>query len=165
MLGEEIHLDESTQIDVLGICSSVTNGFWVLNGFSKRLEYYNEKVRLIHSSELIDDILIEEDHLLDIQMYGDMIYLSSSKGIMVFDIYGSYIKTLAIVEPTSFQILDKGILYTKDNAIYFYSFIKLENEMIKQGIAKINYARLFNKHLYYIENQKEKVLDIKKLAL
>jgi len=164
-LGETINLDEKGNIDALAICSSVTNGFWIFNGFSKRLEYYNEKVELIHSSEVMNNFNFEEEKLLNLQMYGDKIYMNANtKGVLVFDIYGTYIKTLPVISANSFQVLENGLLFSEQNSILFYAFESLQKSLINQGESTITYARIFNSDLYYVENQKEKVLNIKKLV-
>jgi hypothetical protein len=165
LIGEIINFDEIGNIDALAICSSVTNGFWLFNRFTKRLEYYNEKLQLQHASKVLDQINTRESEKFELQMHGDNLYLNTpSKGILVFDIYGTYIKTLAILEASSFQIINSGVLYSRANKIELYEFESLRIQNVLQTENEITYARLFNSNLYYIENKTEKVLSIKKLA-
>lgn len=165
-IGEAINLDEIGNIEVKAICSSVTNGFWIFNSFTKRLEYYNEKLKPVHSSEVLNEINSIENNKFELQMYGDRLYLNTYfQGILVFDIYGTYIKTLPIIKANSFQIIGSGILYTLKNQILKYHFESLDNSIIIETNSAINYARFFDEKIYYVDNQLIKEIPIKKLHL
>jgi hypothetical protein len=151
IIGDIISLDELNVNSTIDACSSTQNGFWLINGFSKRLEFYNIDNKLTHSSEVIDNI---ESHTLESMcMYGNKVYINmTNRGILVFDNFATYIKTIPITKANSIQITSKGILYAKGTEVWFYEFDTLKQTLLWDNNSKINYLRNYNSKYYYLSN-------------
>ena len=150
IIGDAIKLDELNLPDVNIVCSSQINGFWLYNNLSNRIEYYDHNLKKIHTSINLTNLIDNLDDIRTLKMYGERIYLNvQNTGILVFDMFATYIKTLPIINPNSFQVLNHSILFTKDNQILEYDFDKIETSIIFQSDSETRYAKAFNKYLYY----------------
>ena len=162
IIGDAISLDEINLIDIAVACASQINGFWIYNILKQRIEFYNSSLQLEHSSLELSQYISSVDDIQEIKMSRELIYLRvKNTGILVFDMFATYIKTLPIKEISSFQILEKSILYSQNNQILIYDFDKLNNSVIFQAESKIEYSRIFNSKLYYLEDNelKQKILE------
>lgn len=161
IIGEAINLDELNLPEVTVVCASQINGFWIYNELTNRVEYYNSKLEQEHSSIDLSQKISSSENIQEIKMSREMIYLRvKDTGILVFDMFASYIKTIPIFNTSSFQVLENSILYSSENNIINYDFIKLENDTIFSSDFKIGFTRTYHDNIFYLSN---KVLKIKQL--
>ena len=153
IIGDAISLDEINLPDISTVCTSQINGFWVFNNLNNRIEFYNSNLIKIHTSIDLSNQINNLENIEEIKMAGEQIYLKvKNTGILVFDMFATYIKTLPIKETNSFQIFEQSIIYAKNQQILIYSFDKLNTSVLFQSDYKIDYAQIVNSHLYYLEN-------------
>ena len=161
IIGEAINLDEIGLPDISVICSSQINGFWLYNNLNNRIEFFNQNLNKIHSSINLSQFIESSNDVQEIKMKDKKVYLKTKNtGILVFDMFGTYIKTLPIKSSTSFQILENAILYTKSNQVIVYDFQKLDSFIIYQSQTPIRYARINDNKLFVLENEKLSSLNI-----
>jgi len=153
IIGDAISLDELGLPDVAVVCASLINGFWVYNNLNNRIEFYNSNLKKIHTSINLSNQINNLDDIENIKMFNERIYLKvKNTGILVFDMFATFIKTIPIKNTNSFQILDKSLLYTLENKVLIYNFDSLETTVLFLGENNIDYARVYNGVLYYVEN-------------
>ena len=154
IIGDAISLDELNLPDVAVACASQINGFWVYNSLRQRIEFYNNNLQLEHSSLELSQYIGSVDKIQDLKMFNERIYLRvKDTGILVFDMFATYIKTIPLKNINSFQILGKSIIYSKHKQVLSYSFDKLESQVLYQSEHDIIFSKIYNKKLYTVENQ------------
>ncbi len=93
------------------ICISPRQGYWLYDPAQRKLIKLNEQLNVIAESTLIDrvdDLPSDPDGLTD---SGNWVVMHvPGLGLLVFDQYGTYFKTVRIEELTSFQVSGNKIL-------------------------------------------------------
>jgi len=93
--------------------------------------------------------------------YNSKVYLNDPKnGILVFDMYGAYLKTIPLYGLKTFQVKDKFIIYVKEGKIFKYDFFTLENAAI--NLIKNNTivsVRVEGKKIYALTSKEEIIIN------
>ena len=89
------------------------------------------------------------DFLLE---WDNNIYMNNPKtGILVFDQYSSYIKTIPITELKSFQIIGNDLLFVKENKMMKHNLKTLqENEVLLPPHDSLVCSRIEQQQLYLL---------------
>lgn len=105
-------------LDDLGIrhatmaCSSAQNGFWVFDEQSFTLARYDENLQEIHRSPSLNMIAKLDGEISQMTENNNQLYMAvPGTGIFIFDIYGSYIKTISLPQVSRFQAKSGELLY------------------------------------------------------
>jgi hypothetical protein len=114
-------------LDELGIdqfelvCSSSRGGFWVFNSLNNQLQYYDVNLKQVHESPTLNMLtgpdvnptfMIEKNRSLYLNVPGT--------GILVFDHFGNFSKTLPVIVPSAFQVTDRHIYFMQNKELYSY---------------------------------------------
>ena len=126
-IGGNILLENMGLEQTLLACTSNDNGFWLYDPQDFQLIRLDKNLKITHKSapinqipgiELIPNFLIE---------YNNFVYLNyPEKGILVFDIYGTYFKTIPLPGLTSFQVIGDNLFYFSGNTLNSHHLITLE---------------------------------------
>ena len=143
-------------LDELGIdqaelvCASSQGGFWVFNGLNTQIQYYNAQLQLVHKSMIISQLtgpgikpvfMIEKNQQLFLNLPGI--------GVLIFDRFGNYSKTLALDIPSAFQVTDKQLYYLKEKKINTYDLRYGENNTVDLPVTDdMTHAEMQPGHLY-----------------
>lgn len=104
------------------VCTSANNSFWLYNKQNNSLQRYSEKSQQlvkIDNLKRILDIDIKPNFMKEKSNY---LYLNCpNEGILVFDIYGSFLKTIPIKNVTEFDVQNSNVLYFKNKVLNEYS--------------------------------------------
>jgi hypothetical protein len=104
------------------VCTSANNSFWLYNKQNNSLQRYSEKSQQlvkIDNLKRILDIDIKPNFMKEKSNY---LYLNCpNEGILVFDIYGSFLKTIPIKNVTEFDVQNSNVFYFKNKALNEYS--------------------------------------------
>lgn len=107
------------------ICSSFNNGIWLYNRQNAELVRLDEKLEKVVSTGNLNNLLNMEIKPLFMTENSGSLYLSdANKGVLVFDIYGTYYKTISLFNIKRFQVAENKIYYANDSVISSYD-IKL----------------------------------------
>lgn len=110
------------------VCSSFNNGFWVYNQANNELLRFNQSLEISVKSGNLKRILgmnIQPNFLIE---HNGKLYLNSpNDGILIFDIYGSYLKTIPLKNLESFQVQYPYIFYTLNKKFYSFHLLTFEN--------------------------------------
>ena len=121
-ISSPIWLDDLGIDQVEMVCSSSQGGFWVFNSLNNQLQYFDVNLKLIHESPTLNTLtgpdispsfMIEKSRLLYLNVPGI--------GILVFDRFGNYSKTLPVYVPSFFQVTDQYLYYLKEDGLYSYN--------------------------------------------
>lgn len=117
-------LNRGIDMGTLG-CASVQNHFWFYDAMSFSLIRVNENfTRVTDTGNLAQVLRIDDLQPNYITEFANRVYMNNpSTGILVFDIFGTYIKTVPILGLREFQI-DKGeVVYFKDGKLFRYNLV------------------------------------------
>lgn len=103
------------------ICNSSNNSFWLYDKQNNSLLRFNsESKTLVKTGNLkrILDIDMNPNFMIEHNGY---LYLNCPKeGIMLFDIYGTFYKTIPIKDLKEFNVINENVFYFKDKALNEY---------------------------------------------
>lgn len=150
-----IDLDATTLV-----CRSYNDGTWYYNALNFELVRKNQELQTINTSSNLANLLgknIQPNFLIE---HNNRVYLGDSiNGILVFDIYGTYLKTIPLYGIDCFQVKDKFILYVnKIGIIENYNFLSFDIQEFKPlKYRKVKEVRI-DKNLIYVVNQNNELI-------
>jgi hypothetical protein len=121
--GEPIALEKLGYPLATLAASSFDNGLWIydqpsfeLIRFDNALEISNRTGNLsqILGIELQPNFILEKDNHLFVN--------NPATGILIFDVYGTYIKTVPVVHLASFQVSDDNIIYFSEDILNSWNY-------------------------------------------
>lgn len=133
------------------ICSSTNNSFWLYDKQNNELLRFNSDLKaLVKTGNLkrILDIDIKPNFM---QEHNNYIYLNCpSEGILVFDIYGTFYKTIPLKKLKEFNIVNGDVFYYENNTLKQYqaqTFNTIEKQF-PDTLVKTVYWQ--NNHFYKV---------------
>jgi len=124
-------------LDALGIdqielvCSSNQGGFWVFNSLSNQLQYYDVNLQLVHESPTLNILTGPDITPTSMLEKSRSIYLNvPGTGILVFDRFGNYSKTLALEASSEFQVTDNYVYFMKEGELFSYDLRTAEVSLL-----------------------------------
>lgn len=152
-----LDLDETTLV-----CRSYNDAMWYYDPVRFELIRKNNELVTTNNSGNIANLLgknIQPNYLLE---YNNYVYLNdTTHGILVFDIYGTYIKTIPIYGIETFEVKDKYIIYSNANKkIEIYNFMAIEKQPYKPDTYKdVIEVRQENELIYILNSKKELIIE------
>ncbi|MCA1763125.1 MAG: hypothetical protein ABR574_01255 [Cryomorphaceae bacterium] len=111
--------------------NSVQNHFWFYDGMNFSVSRFNENFRPISRTGNLAQVLGIELDPVAMTEFGNRLYINNpSSGIMVFDIYGTYLKTIPLKNIDTFQVFENEIAYCKDGKLLMYNTLLFKTEEI-----------------------------------
>lgn len=103
------------------ICSSSNNSFWIFDKQNNELLRFNADLKPLVKTGNLKRILDININPTFIQEHNNYVYLNCpNEGILVFDIYGTYYKTVPIKQLKEFRIINGDIFYYQNNTLKQY---------------------------------------------
>ncbi|MES2134050.1 MAG: hypothetical protein V4506_17005 [Bacteroidota bacterium] len=103
------------------VCSSINNSFWLYDKQNNELLRFDSELKtLVKTGNLkrILDIDIKPNYMRE---HNNYVYLNCpQEGVLVFDIYGTFYKTIPIKQLTEFNIINGNIFYYDKPALKEY---------------------------------------------
>ncbi|MDC0230576.1 hypothetical protein OAK19_01285 [Aureispira] len=136
----EIQRHDFSDLDIpqiQAICTASDNNIWLFDNNSYTLKKVNNQNDiLLESADL--NLLISEGLIPNRMIeFETKVYLNSPNiGILVFDVFGNYIKTLDIKELDFFQLYEGQIFYVKNKSFKTYHLLSFLTEEIKLPIIE-----------------------------
>ncbi len=134
------------------VCASVNNSFWIFDKRNSELIRFNEQSKIVNRTgnlNLIFNKKINPNFL--IEQNGNVYLNCFDSGITIFDIYGTFSKSIYIKGLTQFQVSNEFLFYQKDSVLISYN-TKLFNEthqkynkppqqiQVKNGVQYLGYS-------------------------
>jgi len=146
---------ELRDIDImqpLVVCQSSLDGYCIFDQRDFSLKKIDVNLRVLFKSNDMNQTLGYPLEPVSMIEANDYVYMNNpATGILVFDKYGTYYKTIPVFPVTSFQVIDKDLLYLKDNKLHRYNFSTLnDNEVIIPDLDSITCARFEQRELYLL---------------
>lgn len=142
----EVNLDDYVYMQANAICGSSTNGFWLYDENSALLKRIDDSGNLVRQSISTRQSIGKVLQVKYLQERNGKVYLSDPQvGIVVFDMFGTYIKTLPILGTNQFFVyLDKIYFFTDGKIMSYdteslqFSTIGIDNQVIENAILVRN---------------------------
>jgi hypothetical protein len=145
-------LDDLGVEQAMLICSSSMNGFWIFNQLNNQLQYFDNNLNKIHESIRLNPLTGEEKPVAMTEK-NRMVYLNfPGTGILTFDQFGTYSRTLPIFPDLYFQVTDESILYLQKDTFKRYDLKTYKEEIIKlPETENINSVMIRADNLFILE--------------
>ena len=150
-----LELDETSLV-----CRSYNNGIWYYDPIRFELIRKDQELETTNSSGNLANALninIQANYLVE---YNNRLYLNDPKnGVLVFDNFGTYLKTIPLYGLRSFQVKDKFLIYANvEGNIELYNFFTLEKTLFKQ--LKYNAVKTIRLegNLIFIQDEKNQLV-------
>jgi len=154
----------SISLDALGYnqtslaCTSHNNGFWIFSQQNSELLRFDHNLQKTQQTGNVSQLSGREINPNFLTEQNNKVFLNDfSKGIFVFDIYGTYNKTIPLTGLHQFQISNDLIVYFQSEKLKSYNMKTLEEGEIALPDINISDARTEKEKLYLL---KQKSLDI-----
>ncbi len=102
-------------------CGSENGGFWIYDNGDDQLKKLDLNLQILYQSGSITQATgnkIQPQFIIEEQGF---VYISDPQnGILVFDHFGTYYKSLPFKGLKEFQVVDKNILFIRDNKLFRY---------------------------------------------
>lgn len=113
-------------------CSSVQNHFWIYDAMQFALIRVDENFKQVNATGNLSQILGIDFSPVRMVEFANKLYISNPKtGILVFDIFGTYIKTIPIKDIDDFQIFENELIYLKNNHIIRFNTLLFETKEVE----------------------------------
>lgn len=141
--GQVLNLDKIGSQQAQVVCSSHNSGIWLYdqqNFELLRLDQNFEKLQQTGNLNLLLNTSLQPDYLLE---YDNKVYLNNhSSGILMFDIYGTYYKTIPIKNVKNFQPITDWVYFISDSTVKAYNTKTTEEKQFEMPIQNFKNFRL-----------------------
>lgn len=160
--GVPINLNQNNLGTPSLVASSINNNFWIYNQDMFELTRVNRKLEVLSSTGNIGQILNRDLELTEMKEYGDLLYVNDiNNGIMLFDIYGNYSKTIPEKNIDTFQPIGDYIYFTKGGKFFKYNLRTFNKEELILPEEEFTRIRLEKNKLFILLQNKLKIYTIK----
>lgn len=102
--------------------SSFDNGIWIYDQPSFELVRFNNSLEISNRTGNLSQILGIELQPNFILEKDNRIFLNNpTTGILIFDVFGTFIKTIPVYNLTSFQVADDDIIYFSEGSLHAWN--------------------------------------------
>ena len=156
----EIDLRALQMLQPTAVCSSYNENLWIFDLQDFQLRRIDKNLSINNESGNLIQILGYTPHPNFMLESNNWLYVNNPKtGILVFDIYGTYYKTIPIEHIQSFRIFKDQLTYLKNNEIGIYHLKKFTESKfpIPSGNQDILSAIIGEKDLYILTKDSVKI--------
>jgi len=112
------------------VCTSYDNGLWIYDPQVFRLVRLDNKLNDVFSSGNISQITGNDMNPVFMTESNNQLYVNDPQtGLLVFDQYGTYYKTIPIKTKSNFQIIDEQLYYFSESSLHVYN-LKTHDEKL-----------------------------------
>ena len=154
---QDLGLEQSTLA-----CTSFDNGFWVYDQISFSLIRFNQAFDKTQEARNINQNIGYEPQPNFLHESGDWVYLNNPEtGVLVFDIFGTYFKTIPLKGLKDFQIAGDNLLYFNDGKLQSYNLKTLQQAEVEIPADEIQMLRVEKEKLMILTKESLKVYEVK----
>lgn len=148
---EELDFSSKQYNSVLLAAYSTSNHIWIYNEIERnliKLDFYlNEQSKTHHSIPDFNPIQ------LLVLSEKTIVMNNPETGILFFDSFGTYIKTIGIRTPQKIQMDNQFIYYLKDNNLHRYDYKKLDETVIPILIENLKQVIVYKNRLVLLTRE------------
>jgi len=149
-----ISLDKTGFQQAQLVCSSHNSSMWIYDQQNFELLRIDKKLEIQQKTGNLAAVLNNELQPTYLLEYDNNVYLNNPKtGILIFDIYGTYYKTIPLIGLNYFQVIGDCVYYTIDNKVKSYNIKTAEEKQFDIPLSEFKKFRL-EMGILVIQNQK-----------
>lgn len=142
------------------LARSIDDGIWIFDLNDYQLKKYNQNLDLQQTSGNVMNWLNDEPDFNFLVAEGNYVYLNSPKnGILVFDQFANYYKTIPITGLSDFQVVKSQIIYRQDSLFLRYNSKFLSTDTLVQNLKPTESVQAQNTRLFKLEEKSLKIID------
>jgi len=147
-----------TNVETVGVSND--NNVWLYDNAFFKIKKINRNGEVLRESENLRnqlDINLQPNFIHERENW---LYVNDPElGILVFDIYGQYVKKIDIKNLTSFQIIDNQLIYQEKNELKSFHLQSLQTKIIDlpKGIEKDDQVIIQKSRLFIRKDEKVEV--------
>lgn len=152
---EEIALNDLELSIVEAIGMSRDNNVWMYDTDAQELKKFNTQFQEISTSGNITNIVGNTWYPYALKEKGDKVYVAdSTKGIMEFDFYGSYLRTLPFKIANNFNVVANNLLYITNDTLVIQDMLLPDQKKIPLPIKDIIDFDYSKQHILLLTREK-----------
>ncbi len=129
------------QVQAIGTASD--NNIWLFDNNTYTLKKVDSQNEVVAESSDLNLMLSEDLNPSSLVEFDVRVYLNSPNiGVLVFDVFGNYIKTIDIPELDYFQLYEGQLFYVEDKTFKTYHLLSFQTEEIKLPIIEAGLQQL-----------------------
>ncbi len=136
------------------ICSSHDNGMWIYDQQNFELLRFDQNLLLVNQTGNLAQLLSMDLKPRAMLEYNNRLYVNNpSTGILVFDVFGTYYKTIPITDIHDFQFKGDELVYYQDGKLNTFNLKTLEQtQSILPDTTAVS-VRMTNDRLYLLQKE------------
>lgn len=116
-----INLQSLEILQPVAVSLSENGGYWVYDRLDDRLKKLDQNLQVISQSPNLTPQLGFTMQPRSMTEQGGFLYIHDAEhGLILFDQFGTYYQTLHFKNVSSFQVIDRELLFTRENKLYRY---------------------------------------------
>ncbi|MFN3343710.1 MAG: hypothetical protein ACK40M_13505 [Flavobacteriales bacterium] len=159
---------EPVKLEKLGLqftklfCQSPNNqNLWLYDTDEFRLMRLDKNFQLVRGSGNITQVTGRDLNPTHMQEWNNFLYLCDpDQGILVFDMFATYSKTIPLKNIRNFQVTNGGIFYLDDKSLLRYDLMSFETMKIPLPLSTVESFRISGKRLYLQGSSKISVFSL-----
>jgi len=134
------------------VAASYDNGIWVFDQVQYTLTRFDQQLKPTVQIQNLQQILGYALQPVFLAERENHLYMSvPDKGILQFDIFGTYVKTIPVKALTAFQVIDENLYYTDTTGnLKSFGIRTLQENSIPMPVRKIKNFRIEKDHLFLL---------------
>lgn len=125
--GSVMNLSRGGFTQVVLACMSVQNHFWFYDEREMALVRVDAQLRQTANTGRIDQLLGFTVHPVSMQEYDNWLYVQDKeRGLLVFDLFGTYARTIPLLNMQSFEVRGGVIYFFGDQGLQRYDMLSFE---------------------------------------
>ena len=152
---EEISLNDLELPLIEAIAMSRDNNVWIYDTDAQELKKFNTKFNQIATSGNLMNIVNETWFPFLLKEKRENVYLAdSTKGIMEFDFFGGYLRTLPFLVKNNFNIVGNNLLSITNDTLIIQDMLLANKKKIELPIKNIIDFDYSNQHILLLTKEK-----------
>lgn len=134
--GSVINLSRQGYVQVVGACMSVQNCFWFFDQREMALVRVDGQLNKLAHSGRLDQVLGFSVEPAGMMEYDSKLYLNDPvHGILVFDLFGTYVKTIGIKDARSIQVRGQFLYFLDATGAHIYDMLSFAIATVDTGTS------------------------------
>ncbi|MCB0770694.1 MAG: hypothetical protein KDC00_09840 [Flavobacteriales bacterium] len=150
--GSVLNLPRSGFTQVVLACVGVQNAFWFFDQRELALIRVDPQLRVLANTGRLDQLLGITPSPVAMQEFDSWLYVNDpAEGILVFDLFGTYARTIPIKGADCFEVRGNALYYFSGGRLFVYdmrSFAITEHTLPEDLIGKVIDVRVERGRLY-----------------
>jgi len=151
--GSVVNLSREDYVQVVGVCMSVQNCFWFFDQREMALVRVDNQLNELAHSGRLDQVLGFTVEPAGMMEYDSKLYLNDPKhGILVFDVFGTYVKTIGIKDARCIQVRGQFLYFLDAMGAHIYDMLSFAVQELRteEPADKIRDLRVENGRVHLL---------------